>query len=146
MLHFLHKPVTFVILPIFALANTAIHFNGNILDSLREPLAIGIILGLVIGKPLGIFVFSWLAVKFRISSLPDGLNWTSLLGVGMLAGIGFTMSIFITLLAVKDPVMVNNSKMAVLAGSVLSGFSGLVCLAIALRKKKKLPKKSLKQV
>jgi NhaA family Na+:H+ antiporter len=135
MQHFLHKPVTFVILPIFALANTAIHFNGSILDSLGEPLAIGIIAGLVVGKPLGIFVFTWLAVKLKVSSLPNGLNWSSLLGVGMLAGIGFTMSIFITLLAVSDPVMVNNSKMAVLAGSVLSGAVGFSCLYIAFSKK-----------
>jgi NhaA family Na+:H+ antiporter len=135
MQHFLHKPVTFVILPIFALANTAIHFNGSILDSLGEPLAIGIIAGLVVGKPLGIFVFTWLAVKLKVSSLPNGLNWSSLLGVGMLAGIGFTMSIFITLLAVSDTVMVNNSKMAVLAGSVLSGAVGFSCLYIAFSKK-----------
>lgn len=137
MQHFLHKPVTFIILPIFALANTAIHFNGNILDSLGEPIAIGIIVGLVIGKPLGIFIFTWIAVKLKISKLPDGINWNSLLGIGMLAGIGFTMSIFITLLAVSDPVMVNNSKMAVLTSSLLSGTVGFSWLYVVLSKKKK---------
>jgi NhaA family Na+:H+ antiporter len=134
--HFLHKPVAFLILPIFALANTAINFEGNIIKALSSPISLGILLGLIVGKPLGILLFSWISVKLKISILPADLNWGSLLGAGMLAGIGFTMSIFIALLAFTDPAMINNSKLAILAGSLLSGIIGFTWLSIVLKRKK----------
>lgn len=134
--HFLHKPVAFLILPIFALANTSINFEGNIIDALRSPISLGILLGLVVGKPLGILLFSWISVRLKISILPTDLNWGRLLGIGMLAGIGFTMSIFIALLAFTDSAMINNSKLAILAGSLLSGILGFVWLSIVLKRKK----------
>lgn len=131
--HFLHKPVAFLILPIFALANTAIVFNGNIGNSLTENYSIGILLGLIIGKPLGILVFTFLAVKFGFFKLPSDLNWISIFGVGVLGGIGFTMSIFITLLAFNDEIIINNTKLAILLSSLISGFLGFLILRISLK-------------
>ena len=100
--HFLHKPVAFFILPLFAMANTGIAINSDWHEGLNHPNTIGIILGLVVGKPLGIWLFSFLAVTAGICSLPKDLKWTNIVGAGMLGGIGFTMSIFITLLAFKN--------------------------------------------
>jgi NhaA family Na+:H+ antiporter len=93
--HFLHKPVAFIILPIFALANTAIILSNDIGGVLSEDYSIGIALGLIVGKPLGIFALSFLAVSFGICKLPSDLNWKSILGAGFLGGVGFTMAIFI---------------------------------------------------
>lgn len=131
--HFLHKPVAFIILPLFALANTAIVFGGNLLTGLGQPLGIGIIAGLVIGKPLGIFLFSFVAVLFGISVLPSDLKWKSIIGAGMLGGIGFTMSIFITLLAFSNSAIENNAKIAILAASLVAGLGGLLWLGLSLR-------------
>src|SRR5258705_2679065 len=94
--HFLHKPVAFLILPIFALANTAIIFPDHLLNSFTTNNSIGIIAGLILGKFAGIFFISWLAVKMKLANLAAELNWGHLLGVSLLGGIGFTMSIFIT--------------------------------------------------
>ena len=112
--HFLHKPVAFIILPIFALANTAIVFSGDISQTLTENNSLGIALGLIVGKPLGIFLFALLAVTFGLCKLPSDLNWKSIFGVGLLAGIGFTMSIFVTLLAFDNETIINNSKLIIL--------------------------------
>ena len=115
--HFLHKPVAFIILPIFALANTAIVFSGDISQTLTENNSLGIALGLIVGKPLGIFIFTFLAVTFGLCKLPTDLNWKSIFGVGLLAGIGFTMSIFVTLLAFDNETIINNSKLIILISS-----------------------------
>lgn len=131
MLHFLHKPVSFGILPLFALANTALILNGS-LGNLGQPVSLGIILGLFLGKPLGIWLFSFLSVKLGIGRLPGGIQLKHILGVGFLGGIGFTMSIFITLLAFRDPGLINMAKMAIIAGSVLSGITGFLWLKINL--------------
>lgn len=131
--HFLHKPVAFIILPVFALANTAIVLGGNLLAGLGQPLGIGIIAGLVIGKPLGIFLFSFIAVIIGISVLPSDLKWKSIIGAGMLGGIGFTMSIFITLLAFSNNEIENNAKIAILVASLLAGLGGLIWLRLTLR-------------
>lgn len=133
--HFLHKPVAFIILPIFALANTAILFNGNIIETLTNPNSLGIALGLIVGKPLGIFVATFLAVRFGFSKLPTDLNWKSILSVGLLAGIGFTMSIFITLLAFDNEVIINNSKLVILISSLTAGLLGLLSLRLTFKNK-----------
>jgi NhaA family Na+:H+ antiporter len=132
LLHLLHKPVSFAILPIFALANTALVFKGG-WTALIEPAPLGIILGLLIGKPLGIWLFSFLSVKFGICKLPGEIRMKHILGVGFLGGIGFTMSIFITLLAFNSPDLINLSKMAIIAGSLISGLTGLLWLNVTLK-------------
>jgi NhaA family Na+:H+ antiporter len=127
--NFLHRPVAFVVLPIFALANTGILIGSGWLDDLSGPNAIGIISGLVIGKPLGVVVLSLIAVMLGVCSLPSDLRWRHLIGAGMLGGIGFTMSIFITNLAFADqPDVINASKMAVFAASLLAGVLGFLWL------------------
>jgi Na+:H+ antiporter, NhaA family len=128
--HFLHKPVAFVILPVFALANTGILFSDNWMEGITSSNSLGIISGLSIGKPLGIFLFTFVAVKLGVSSLPEDMNLRQLLGVGILGGIGFTMSIFISLLAFEDPELISNSKMAILASSVFSGIVGYLYFVI----------------
>ncbi len=116
----LHKPVYFIIMPIFALANTAIAFPENSLQELNTPLSWGILLGLCIGKPLGIFGACYFLVKKKLADLPRGVNWHKLIGAGILAGIGFTMSIFISSLAFTDPANQDIAKIAVLIASFLA--------------------------
>lgn len=132
--HFLHKPVAFVILPLFALANTGIVFSGGWYHQFGSKNSLGILLGLVAGKPIGILLFSFMAVKLKISSLAADLSWHHITGAGMLGGIGFTMSIFITLLAFKDGETVVSSKIAVLFASLLAGIIGFVYLKLSNRK------------
>lgn len=131
--HFLHKPVAFVILPIFALANTAIIFSGNISQTLSENYSLGIALGLIVGKPLGIFLITYFAVTIGLCKLPKNLDWKSIFGVGLLGGIGFTMSIFITLLAFTDQQIINNSKLVILIASLTAGILGFVTLRLTLK-------------
>jgi NhaA family Na+:H+ antiporter len=131
--HFLHKPVAFIILPIFALANTAIVMSGSISEILTENYSLGIALGLIIGKPLGIFLITFIAVKFGLCKLPGDLNWKSVLGVGFLGGIGFTMSIFITLLAFDNETVINNAKFIILLSSLVVGVLGFVFLKATLK-------------
>ena len=133
--HFLHKPVAFFILPLFALANTAMVINSNLTAILTENYSIGIALGLIIGKPIGIFAFSLVAVKMGICQLPDDLNWKTILGVGFLGGIGFTMSIFVTLLAFESHSIINNAKIIILLSSFVAGFIGFICLKWMLKMK-----------
>jgi NhaA family Na+:H+ antiporter len=132
--HILHKPVAFVILPVFALANTAIVIGSNIGDTLTQPYSLGIALGLVAGKPLGICCFTFAAVLLGFCKLPDDLNWKSMLGVGFLGGIGFTMSIFITLLAFDSETVINNAKFAILLSSLAAGIAGYIILSFTFRK------------
>jgi NhaA family Na+:H+ antiporter len=131
--HFLHKPVAFIILPIFALANTAIVFSGDIAQALTENNSLGIALGLIVGKPLGIFLLSVFAVTFGLCKLPTDLNWKSIFGVGLLAGIGFTMSIFVTLLAFDNETIINNSKLVILISSLTAGIFGFLTLKLTLK-------------
>jgi NhaA family Na+:H+ antiporter len=131
---FLHKPVAFFILPVFALANTAIVLSVDILETLTQHYSTGIALGLIVGKPLGIFLFTFLAVTFRFCKLPKDLTWTSMLGVGFLGGIGFTMSIFITLLAFNNDAIINNAKLVILLSSLIAGIIGFLSLKISLKK------------
>jgi NhaA family Na+:H+ antiporter len=131
--HFLHKPVAFVILPLFALANTCIVIDSNWQAGLGQSNSIGIFMGLIIGKPLGIFLFSFVSVALGLCALPPDLKWKHILGAGFLAGIGFTMSIFIALLAYDQAEQVNQSKIAILIASLLSGIIGLLWLRWTLK-------------
>ena len=131
--HVLHKPVAFIILPIFALANTAILINGNIAEVVTENYSLGLALGLVVGKPLGIFILTFLVVKLGWCQLPNDMNWKSVLGVGFLGGIGFTMSIFITLLAFDNTIIINNTKLIIVLSSLLAGVIGFLFLKITLK-------------
>lgn len=133
--HFLHKPVNFIILPIFALANTAILLEATISETVSQNYSLGIATGLVIGKPLGILVLSFIAVKTGICKLPNDLNWKAIFNVGFLAGIGFTMSIFITLLAFENPTIINNSKLIILISSFIAGLIGFLALKSTLKLK-----------
>jgi NhaA family Na+:H+ antiporter len=133
--HFLHKPVAFLILPIFALANTSIILNSGWTASLSQTTSIGIIAGLVIGKPLGILLFSFAGVSLGLCVLPGDLKWKHIVAVGFLAGIGFTMSIFIALLAFDDPTMIDDSKIAILLASLIASIIGFTSLSTILKNK-----------
>ncbi|MEO8733680.1 MAG: Na+/H+ antiporter NhaA [Flavobacteriales bacterium] len=132
--HFLHKPVTFIILPLFALANTCLVLEPDWYGHLVTSNGWGIFLGLVAGKPIGIGLACALAVGTGMCVLPTGISWKKLLGVGALAGIGFTMSIFITLLAFKDPEIIVESKTTILVASLTAGILGFIWLRIVLPK------------
>jgi NhaA family Na+:H+ antiporter len=140
--HFLHQPVAFFILPLFAVANTCISIDANWHEGLSHVNSLGIILGLVVGKPLGILMFSFLAVSLGICSLPKDLKWKNILGAGMLGGIGFTMSIFITLLAFNEDgeEIIIYSKIAILIASFTAGILGYFWLKFTF----KVPTKRLK--
>lgn len=133
--HFLHQPVAYLILPLFAMANTGIAISSDWHQGLSHPNAIGIITGLVIGKPLGIWLFSFIAVSLGICTLPKELRWKDILGAGMLGGIGFTMSIFITLLAFKNDgeEVITYSKIAILIASFIAGLVGFLWLKLTLK-------------
>ncbi|MEO9021118.1 MAG: Na+/H+ antiporter NhaA [Ginsengibacter sp.] len=139
----LHKPVSFLILPLFALANTAIVFKQGWDTGLSNPGSIGIFAGLIIGKPLGVFLFSLMAVSIGVCALPSGLKWKHVLGIGFLAGIGFTMSIFITLLAYQDTLLITESKISILLASLVSGTIGYVWLKHFLKKPRVIPIKKV---
>ena len=134
----LHIPVSFFIMPIFALANTNITFQAEVLDHFVSPLSLGIIFGLFAGKVLGINLFSFLAIRFKLGELPAFSAWKEMIGVGFLAGIGFTMSIFISLLAFPGNIENQDiSKISILFASVLSGIVGFIILKT--KKKSSLP-------
>ncbi len=128
--HYLHKPVAYLILPLFALANTAIIINSDISDVMTESNSLGIALGLIIGKPFGILLFSYMAVLIGWCNLPEDVNWKQIFGAGILGGIGFTMSIFITLLAFDNQEIINNSKLMILIASLIAGLLGYFYLRL----------------
>lgn len=128
--HALHKPVAFLILPLFALANTGIVIGAGWVQDLLSTNSLGIIVGLAVGKPIGIVAACAAAVTLGVCRLPDGLAWRHICGAGLLGGIGFTMSIFITNLAFAGQAgVVNAAKMAILAASLISGVVGYAWLA-----------------
>ncbi len=131
--HFLHKPVVFFILPLFAIANTCIAIGASWQSSLGQTNSLGIMAGLVIGKPLGIWLFSFIGVVLGLCSLPPDLKWKNIIAAGFLGGIGFTMSIFITLLAFDNDDIVNNSKIAIIIASLLAGTIGFILLKLTLK-------------
>lgn len=132
--HQLHFPVSFLIMPVFALTNTNITFTKEMVSGLTSTLGSGIICGLVLGKLVGINLFSLIAVKFRLSSLPQNSSWKQMIGVGLLAGIGFTMSIFIALLSFKGQTGIQDeAKFAILIASFIAAVSGFIILKTASR-------------
>ncbi len=131
--HRLHVPVAFLILPLFAVVNTCIPLSADWYTSLLKPNSVGIFLGLVIGKPLGISLFCWLAIKIGFGSLADGLTWSHLKGAGFLAGIGFTMSIFVSILAFADSDLVKMSQVTVLVASLTSALIGAAWFAFFVK-------------
>lgn len=141
--HGLTFPVNFLIMPLFALANTNISFAEASADTFTNPLAYGITLGLFLGKPVGITLVSWLSVRFRISSLPAHAGWRHIFGLGLLGGIGFTMSIFIALLSFNDAGYREISKIAILVASTISGVAGFVYLYIFRRKNVKVANQAI---
>jgi NhaA family Na+:H+ antiporter len=132
--NFLHKPVSFFILPLFALANTAIILGSDFGTVLTQHYSIGIALGLIVGKPLGIFLLTYLAAILGFCKLPEDMTWKSIVGVGFLGGIGFTMSIFITLLAFDDQTIISNAKFIILISSLVAGLVGFTFLKFILTK------------
>ncbi len=132
--HFLHKPVAFIILPIFALVNTCIIIDANWYESLVQPNSMGIFLGLVAGKPVGVLLFCFVAISLKICTLPENTNWKHLVGAGLLAGIGFTMSIFVAILAFEDPKLINFSQIVVLVASLLAGLLGAIWFSFFVSK------------
>ena len=133
--HVLHPWVAFMILPLFAFANAGVSLQGVTLEGLTSLLPLGIIAGLFIGKPLGISLFCWLALKLKLAKLPEGASFTQIMAVGLLCGIGFTMSIFIASLAFGniDPSLINWAKLGILIGSVLSAVVGYSLLRARLK-------------
>ena len=133
--HLLSNPVNFLIMPIFAIANTNIKFESSMFTNITSGLSAAIICGLLIGKPLGILSFSWLAVKTKLSKLPKKVNWKHITSIGLLGGIGFTMSIFITLLAFDNDLIIKESKLIILLSSLIAGMVGFGTLSYALKGK-----------
>lgn len=130
--HFLKKPVAFVILPLFALANTSVLIGADWAQGLASANSLGILAGLVLGKPLGVGLLCFVAVSIGLTRLPDGLQWRHIVGAGILGGIGFTMSIFITNLAFGgDTDLINASKIAILLASLAASSLGFVWLRLA---------------
>lgn len=135
----LHPWVNFLIMPIFALANAGVVIDSSSIAGGSMPAVIpGVFFGLLLGKPLGIFTFSWLAVKLRVAGMPDGAKWRQIFSLGMLGGIGFTMSIFIDNLAFTDPHLVNAGKFAILVTSFLAACLGLAALYMTTDKTKNI--------
>jgi NhaA family Na+:H+ antiporter len=139
--HDLHGPVTFFVLPVFALAYAGVTLGGDLADDLMSPLALGIVVGLLFGKQLGITTATWLAVKLKVADLPRGVNWKQIHGANILAGVGFTMSLFVSSLAFSDPQHIDQAKIGILSGSILSGVIGYYFLStIEIIRRSRLPK------
>ena len=122
--------VAYLVVPVFALANAGVSLSGNLLEALTQPVSLGIVLGLLLGKSVGITLFSWLAVKIGIADLPYGVNWRQLFAASWLAGIGFTMSLFIASSAFQDPALLALAKTDILFASVLAALIGFLLITI----------------
>jgi NhaA family Na+:H+ antiporter len=128
--HKFHPWVTFAIMPIFALANAGVVLSGNLSSIISTPSALGILCGLILGKQIGITLFAWISVKVGLAELPSNVTWKHIYGIGVLGGIGFTMSLFIANLAFADENLLNISKTAVLAASLIAGCIGMLVLRL----------------
>jgi Na+:H+ antiporter, NhaA family len=136
----LHPIVTFVVIPIFALANAGVGIGQNFLTDLINPVSMGIFFGLTIGKLVGVLSFTWILVKSKITTLPKNINWMHIAGIACLSGVGFTMSIFITTLAFYDPQVIDQAKYGILLASLFSGISGVIMLKKAVLFQENKPK------
>jgi len=130
----LHPWVAFMVMPVFAFANAGVSFEGLSVGYLLEPVPLGIAAGLLLGKQVGVFGFTWLGLKLGWAERPQGTTWSQLYGVSLLAGIGFTMSLFIGSLAFSDPEHAVGLRVGVLAGSIVSGTAGYLVLRLATRR------------
>jgi NhaA family Na+:H+ antiporter len=132
----LHSAVAFGILPLFAFANAGVSLSGLTFSSLLQPVPLGIALGLFLGKQIGVFGFSWLAIKLRFARLPKGASWLQIYGVALLCGIGFTMSLFIASLAFEHggPDYAVDDRLGIITGTLLSAFAGYFILRFASRR------------
>ena len=133
--HKLAPYVSFIIMPIFAFANAGVNFDGMSFAQLLEPVPIGICLGLFIGKQVGVFIFSIAAIKFGLAEKPNDASWGSFYGVGILTGIGITMSLFVGNLAFPDSEIIDGVKIGVLLGSLFSTLAGYALLMLTTKKK-----------
>jgi NhaA family Na+:H+ antiporter len=135
LVHGLDRWVAFLIMPLFALSNAGVHLDASTLaDPMTQRVGMAVALGLLIGKPIGITLFSWLAVRSGLAILPRGVNWGALAATGLLAGIGFTVALFITSLAFTDPGQIAGAKLGILSGSALATVLGLLVLHRSLPK------------
>jgi len=141
--HILHPWVAFGILPIFAFANAGVSFEGMQLSILLEPVPLGIVLGLFLGKQLGVFGFTWLSVKLGLAELPNRATWLTIYGVATLCGIGFTMSLFIGSLAFTVDEYMNQVRLSVLLGSLISAVVGYLILLAATSGQEAIPEEEL---
>lgn len=132
--HALNPIVTYLILPLFALSNAGLVINAEIIGSLFSPISLGIGLGLILGKTIGIVVLSYILVKLKVSILPPNTTWVQMIGIGLMAGIGFTMSIFISELAFTNELMKEQAKMAILVASLIAGLGGYLILRFSTKK------------
>lgn len=132
--HQLHGFVTFLVMPLFALTNAGVVFQASSFSAIFEDLSGTIELSLIMGKVIGIFLFTWIAVKLGIGSLPERVKWVHILGLGFLGGMGFTMSLFISNLAFSGPLLLNPAKIGILTGSLIAGILGYVLLNFTLAK------------
>ena len=130
----LHPWVILVIVPLFAFFNSGITFDAGVFTSLFSSVSLGIIGGLIFGKLLGVLGASWMAIRFGLGHMPQGVNWVQLYGAALLAGIGFTMSFFVASIAFSDVALIAAAKIAILAGSLLSAIAGLGVIYVATRK------------
>lgn len=126
--HALHPWVTFFVMPVFALANAGLVFDDRILTTITQPIPLGVVFGLLLGKPVGITLASFLAVRLRLGALPAGTTWFQIHGAGWLGGIGFTMSIFVAGLAFEEEALLNMAKLGIFTASLLAGIFGSVLL------------------
>ena len=134
----IHPWVSYAIMPIFALANAGIKFQGaNLSELIHHPITLGVMIGLIIGKPLGVILFSYLIIKIGLAKIPKGLNWSHIIAIGFLAGVGFTMALFISNLALS-PEQEIYSKTGIVIGSIFSAILGSLFLKRSVKSKYKL--------
>jgi NhaA family Na+:H+ antiporter len=137
--HYWHPIQAFFILPLFALANAGVRLDQGIFQAIVSPVGLGVILGLFVGKQVGFMLFSWLAIRSGKAELPDGVTWNQLWGVSCLAGIGFTMSLFVTELAFKSEALIANAKVGILLASIVSAVAGYFVLHAVLPRDESTP-------
>jgi len=135
--HLLHPWVAFMIMPVFALANAGLEIDTSTIQSMDDRISLGVIFGLAIGKPISVVLFTWLAIRLGVGTLSVGLNWRVITGGGFLAGIGFTMSLFISRLALDNEGDVDVAKAGILVASVVSALIGSILLVQNGRSTKK---------
>jgi NhaA family Na+:H+ antiporter len=131
--HRLHGFVTYVVMPVFALTNAGVVFVNSSLADIFSSLSFNIEFSLIAGKLLGILLFSWIAVKTGLAVLPDKVKWINIAGLGLLGGMGFTMSLFIANLAFSDAMLLNSAKIGILVGSLIAGVAGYLVLRLTLK-------------